>query len=306
MLIDHRSVVVASRVGLLGISTPVAGVLLLCSYCSLPITNGTLGPSYKTAWVENRSQTGSNKKYSSDSDTKSMSEVLIRLAADGIGEDKEFLGRTRFTISQSERTYTYDLDPIPVRTVLSHKDPYATPLEALIRIESLRRDFHAAVPDEKFWIVPLEAIQGAVQRCIEQLESTQPKAGSPDGQQECSRSVEGQFSNLENAIRGYATVHSLELVKFQKRDPVIGYRVRIKIEPPRAHVHVMTLLDYKKYRYFRTPVEQYQWNDLLDDESLMIGWYHYRADWPQDLNGPEEGDFEITKPGTMTFSPKSK
>jgi len=111
---------------------------------------------------------------------------------------------------------------------------------------------------------------------------------------------------LEAIIQQYATARDLAFVKFTSKDPVIGYPVRIKIEPPKAHVRVMTLLEYKKYRYTNTAPEQYQWNDLLDSESLMIGWYHYRAEWPQELNGPEEGDFEIKKAGTITFSPKNK
>jgi hypothetical protein len=82
--------------------------------------------------------------------------------------------------------------------------------------------------------------------------------------------------------------------------------VIVKIEPPRARVDVMTLLEYKKCRYSQIPEDQCQWNEILDPEHLMIGWYHYRADWPQDLNGTEAGDFEITKPGTITFRPKSK
>jgi hypothetical protein len=306
MLIHLRHVVVATHVALLGFSTSIAGVLLLCSLSPLVLAARILSPPYETATAEGQLLTRSDKMDLSNSETKPTQDVLIRLATDGIAQDREFLGKTRFAVSQADRTYSYDLEPIPISAVLSLGDQYGTPLEALIRIEALRRDFRAAVPAEKFWIAPLEAIQGAVQHCVEGLESSQSKKGSSDVPQECSRSIQEQFSDLESAILGYATLHSLALVKFQKRDPVIGYRVRIKIEPPRAHVHVMTLLDYKKYRYSNTPAEQYQWNDLLDAENLLIGWYHYRVDWPQDLNGPEEGDFEITKAGTITFSPKSK
>jgi hypothetical protein len=306
MLIHVGLVVAATHVVLFGFSTSIAGVLLVCSFSPFPIAARTLSPPYETATEEGQLLTRSDKKDPSDSETKPTQDVLLRLATDGIAEDKEFLGKTRFAVSQADRRYSYDLEPIPVSAVLSQNDPYGTPLEALIRIEALRRDFRAAVPAEKFWIAPLEAIQEAVQHCVEGLESSQPKNASSDVAQECSSSVQEQFNNLERTILGYATAHSLALVKFQKRDPVIGYRVHIKIEPPRAHVHVMTLLDYKKYRYSNTPAEQYQWNDLLDAENLLIGWYHYRVDWPQDLNGPEEGDFEITKAGTITFSPKSK
>jgi hypothetical protein len=68
----------------------------------------------------------------------------------------------------------------------------------------------------------------------------------------------------------------------------------------------MTLLEYKKYQYSQTPKEKYQWNDLLATDNDMIGWYHYRAEWPVELNGPDEGDFEIKGPSTLTFKPNPK
>jgi hypothetical protein len=68
----------------------------------------------------------------------------------------------------------------------------------------------------------------------------------------------------------------------------------------------MPLIEYKKYQYFKVPQEQYQWNDLLDSESDLIGWYHYRAEWPAELHGLEEGDFCIKKPGSITFKPRER
>jgi len=68
----------------------------------------------------------------------------------------------------------------------------------------------------------------------------------------------------------------------------------------------MTLLQYKKYQYFQVPKEKYQWSDLLASDNDMIGWYHYRAEWPAELNGPDEGDFEVKGPGTITFKPNPK
>ena len=68
----------------------------------------------------------------------------------------------------------------------------------------------------------------------------------------------------------------------------------------------MTLLEFKKCQYLKVPTEECRWNELLDTASEMIGWYHYRAEWPLELNGPEEGDFEIKKESTITFKPKPK
>src|SRR5260221_12456555 len=63
--------------------------------------------------------------------------VLNRLAKDALVEDKRFLGRPRFRVSLTKRTYWYDLNPVPLGDVLSSDDVYAMPLEALIRIKAL-------------------------------------------------------------------------------------------------------------------------------------------------------------------------
>src|SRR5271157_1333438 len=95
----------------------------------------------------------------------------------------------------------------------------------------------------------------------------------------------------------------IEIVEM--RGSVRGYRVRVNVEPPRARVRVMTLLEYRKCLYFRSPLED-QWIDLLSVENEMIGRYRYLALWPPELNGREEGEIEITGPATITFAPKQK
>jgi hypothetical protein len=89
-------------------------------------------------------------------------DLLTQLATEGVAENREFLGRTRFAISEADHSFAYDLDPIPAHAVLSSGDPYGIPLEALIRVVSLRRDFRATVSAEDFWVTPLDSIQEAV------------------------------------------------------------------------------------------------------------------------------------------------
>jgi hypothetical protein len=284
LLIGHRFALVAAGVALLGFDHSA-------TFAAAQTTNPSVvdGSQHRT-----------------NADKKDVLDLLTKLAEEGVNQDKEFLGKTRFAILQADRSFSYNLDPIPASDVLSGTDPYGTPLEALIRVESLRRDFQASVPAEDFWILPLEKVHQTVKDCVQKLEASQPKLDPREAEQSCSNSIAEQFKQLETAIQKYGSAHGLALVRSQTRDPVVGYRVHIKIEPPKAHVRVMTALDFKKYSYFNTPKDQYQWNDLLEAESLMIGRYHYRAEWPQDLNGPDEGDFEIKSSGTITFTPKSK
>ena len=66
----------------------------------------------------------------------------------------------------------------------------------------------------------------------------------------------------------------------------------------------MTLLEYKKCINSHTALSD-QWNDMVEGDVKLIGRYHYLAEWPQELNGPEEGNFEIREPGAITFRPSA-
>jgi hypothetical protein len=237
---------------------------------------------------------------------RTVLDLLVYLAADEIHAGNTLLGRTRFEIDEKEGTFLFDLSPAPRRTVLSETDRYAVVLEALIRIESLKRDFQRAVPTDKFWVEPLDAVQGVVKQCVENIDASNQGGDSRKTERACSTNIEEQFQNLNASVQTYARTHKLiAKVTPADRDPAMGYRVDVKIDPPRARVKVMTALEYKKCLALKAPLEN-QWNDLLDGDNEMIGRYHYLAEWPAELNGPEEGNFEIRKPTTLTFRPKQK
>jgi hypothetical protein len=227
--------------------------------------------------------------------------LLTQLAAEQVAEDRTFLGKTRFRISQQDRTVFYDFSALPAEAVLSNNDRYTLPLEALIRAEALRRDFLAAVPRESFWVAPLESIRQAVGQCVRDVERAQATALAVKNA--CAVDIERRFDALKASLLLFAAAQNFETA--QGRGPTIGYRVQVKVEPPKARVRVMTLLEYKKSLYFKTPMDDH-WIDLLAGEHDMIGRYRYRAEWPPELNGPEEGNFEVTEPTTITFRPKQK
>lgn len=234
-------------------------------------------------------------------------DLLAQLASEQIVLDTEFLGRTRFRLDQRDRTFSYDLTPTPGKFLLAKSDPYEIPLEALIRVKALRRDFLSAVPNDNFWVLPLESIEGVIKGCVRDLDASTSEKQTASAEESCSIRIESQFDKLKESIVNFTSARNLTLFEPPRtRDPAPGYLVQIKVDPPRARIRVMPLLEYKKNQYFKVPQDRYQWNDLLDSESELIGWYHYRAEWPPALNGPEEGDICIKRPGLITFRPPQR
>jgi hypothetical protein len=295
-----------------GARLPGVGILLACAsifgcVAFTARTNARIPRELSRAEFARVGADDSSALQGSDSKNQSAMNTLTRLVRDQVLADGNFLGKTRFSIDQKGHTLFYDLNPVPTNLVLAEGDPYADALEELIRVESLRRDFRATIPNEMFWVAALESIDQIIGRCVRDIEALEPKGRAVTNQQSCSDNVHKAFDELSATIITYAKEHGLEIVEpARTRDPSPGYRVQIKIEPPRARVRVMMLLAYKKCQYFKTSNQQCPWNDLLDSESDMIGWYHYRAEWPPELGGTEEGDFEIKKPGTVTFKPPQR
>jgi hypothetical protein len=285
-----------------GISSQLASIL--CCILLTPMIAHSAGLSSR---IPKEGSEASNAQQESDSNQRKSMALLRRLASEQVNSDHRFLGKTRFTIDQQDHTFSYDLSAVPTNLVLSDRDPYAKPLEALIRVESLRRDLGSTIPNETFWSKSLDSVELAVQRCVQVLENTQPAEDAVNDPQACSNSVDVEFKQLETEISSYADAHGLKFTSPSgKRDPVLGYRVHILIDPPKARVRVMPLLAFKKYQYSQTPKDKYQWSDLLASDNDMIGWYHYRAEWPAELNGPDEGDIEVKMPATITFTPNPR
>lgn len=277
--------------------------LILCCVLLFPIAGHSQG---LTSRIPKEAREANNAQQESDSYQRDTMALLRRLASEEVKTDQRFLGETRFTIDEQNHTFFYDLDAVPLNVVLSDRDPYAEPLEALIRVESLRRDFGSTLPNEAFWSKPLDSIELAIQRCVQVLENRQTQDAANDPQQ-CSNDIDVQFRQLDTTILLYADAHGLKFTPPSgKRDPVLGYRVHILIDPPKARIRVMPLLAFKKYQYSQTPKDKYQWSDLLASDNDMIGWYHYRAEWPAELNGADEGDIEVKGPTTITFKPNPK
>jgi hypothetical protein len=227
------------------------------------------------------------------------SSIWSRLAIDALA-DTQFIGRKRLTVDKSGLLVSYDPNPVPPNAVLSSGGSDARALEVLVRVYVLRRDLTSELPGETFWQQPLHSVEDSVNQCLNQQEGP----GSPDN---CLDRANGSFHDLEMGLKAYADSKNFRFVVTQpERDPVVGFHVHIGVGPPAARLQVMTLLEYKKSQYQKLPQDRYQWNDILDADNNMIGWYHYRVAWPAALGGMEEGDFDVVKPSAIAFKAPSK
>jgi hypothetical protein len=231
---------------------------------------------------------------------RAETEFVVNTAADVISSGDEYLAKNRFVVLADGHTLYYDLSGAPAETVLSKTDPLSIPLEAEIRVNALRRDFRSSVSQHSFWVTPLDTVEKSVLECVARF-AAQQNQGEPA---QCSGAIEQRFDELKQAIEHFATAERFSVAgATQSRAPVAGYLVQVKVEPSRARIRVMTALEYRKCIFFKVPLEN-QWTDLVAADQEMIGRYRYRAEWPMELGGPEEGQFEVRKPGTIVFRPK--
>src|SRR5579864_3738472 len=142
---------------------------VLCLATGIALAQGNLYQLYGSSLLIQGKKAGNTASRDSNPSGQRSMTLLMKLASEQIRVDTTFLGRQRFSLNQQTRSLAYDLNSVPPNLVLSGGDKYADPLEVLIRIESLRRDFYATIPNEKFWLAPLESIQRAVERCVQDL-----------------------------------------------------------------------------------------------------------------------------------------
>lgn len=226
-------------------------------------------------------------------------ELLEGLAENAVSEDAN-LGRNRVSIS--DRVLTYDFRPASEDSLTSHPSRVTGSLELLIRVGALRRDFRQYLPTEGFWAPRLERVQNLSAEMLKSAYNT-----TSDGEwlaklQDDEDQVAQEFAALDAGLVAYAQKSGLD-VKSTKGIPQ-GYKVEIRIDPPKAHLKFMPLLDYRRCVAFKLDLKDY-WVELNPGTHTLIGRYHYLAEWPLSLHGPDEDNFEITEEGmTLTFQPK--
>jgi hypothetical protein len=238
--------------------------------------------------------------------TSNALKLLDQLVEEEVASDTNFLGRTRFRILSDQNELTYDLAADPPSAVLSEKDPLAVPLEALLRVKCLRRDFQREAPGTDFWVRPLAQASQAARQAVDDFLSATNGTSRQRQLELRAKEIEASFATLEDGIRGFAAQRGLDIER--RRGINDSYDVWVEIEPPRARLRYMTYLAYRKSTLpppLAVPLDE-QWNTLLPGKNELIGRYHCLADWPAELGGTETNDFTIRRNCSLVFRPPKK
>jgi hypothetical protein len=224
-------------------------------------------------------------------------ETLDTLAKQ-IVESDHYLGRTRVAI-KSGNFIQIDMKPDEA-ALLAPGNVNIQSLDVLVRSKALQRDLAVAFPGEDFWESPLARVNGAVAGVLNQTGSTE--AGQ-DGLKIAMAQIESQFAIIQNDALALARKKQIDADS--SREPAAGFKVEIRIDPPKARVRYMPLLYYLLYRNVPQSLED-RWIDLPQGTQHLIGKYRYSAEWPSELHGVVEGNFEVREDSVITFTPKSK
>jgi hypothetical protein len=226
--------------------------------------------------------------------------MLAKLAQDAI-QSGDGVSTARVVVSDG--IVTYDLRPTAVTELELRPDRLSPALEMLVRTAVLRRDLQTVAPDQPFWSNHLARLDSLADQMVHAACEIESEEKWHTAQEAYDASAETEFDALKKDLLSYAERSGLKVAT--TRGSPQGFRVDVKVDPPKARIRIMTELEYKKCDVLNIPLEGH-WNDLSPGVHTLIGRYHYRVEWPASLNGPEEGDFEITGDEIRTFYPKAK
>jgi hypothetical protein len=226
---------------------------------------------------------------------------LKSLANEAVSFDPK-LGHSRVSISNG--IVVYDFAAAQRAEVVSRPDRLTTALEVMIRAGVLDRDFRACLPAQIFWVAPLDHIQNLAEKMVDAAYAAGSETERQSAEQAYNAQVQAEFAALEKELLLYA--HNAGIVVRGSRGSVEGYKTDVRVDPPQARVRFMSFLTYRKCVVFKLDFNDY-WLDLTPGSHLLIGKYHYLAEWPASLSGPVEANFDVDREGeTVTFSPLPK
>ena len=200
------------------------------------------------------------------------------------------LGKPRMLVNRNLRVLQYRPGPLAAAYILSAQDPLNLPLEQLIRLQVYRRDAQIAFPEDRTWEPIFKAINDSVNDCVNAYLETEVMS--------CA-AAEAKFDLISQHVDERAKEMNLDVITIRGL-AVDTYPVKFDFMPKRAPLRIMTELEYQKRVFFKLPLEG-AWVDVLTEEENLVGRYHYRVDWPTELGGSKEGDFEITHSATLQF-----
>jgi hypothetical protein len=216
--------------------------------------------------------------------------------------DDPFLGKARVTLNRRSGTLEFNLAALPSGAILSEDNVLSPLLEAAIRRRVLRRDISRAFPSDKSWEPLFDAVNRAIDSCLRATVKSTSRDSLVTSTTACS-TIDDAFDKFASKLRENAKLQKLDVV--ESRGATSFFRVKVTFNPKKVRLRIMTALQYRECLFFHLHEDDF-FNDVLQEEENLIGRYRYRAEWPAELGGPEEGDFEIKGPATLTFTPDGR
>jgi hypothetical protein len=226
-----------------------------------------------------------------------LERFLADVVNDPIVSNDSLLGKPRVIVDENAATLELHLEPIPARYLLNEGSPLNTALEADIRLSILRRDLASAF-SEQSWTPAFGTIDEAIRACVEtEVNSTDQKKHATN--EDPCPAIGAGFAQLGTQIEHEAKQRHLDVI--ETRGGVTPFPIRMSFVPRKVPLKIMTALQYRECQVLHQPM-QGEFNDVVQDPVYLIGRYHYRVEWPAELGGPQEGDFEIKSGGTLRFT----
>jgi len=212
----------------------------------------------------------------------------------------ENVGRIR--VSLTNGILTYNFLPASEAAPASRPDRLAVPLEILIRVEVLRRDFQACASAQAFWVGSLQHVQSLVRDMVRTAYETSSEDEWKSKKKVYEDRVGAEFAVLKENLLAFAKTAGLNVA--EARGPAPGFEATVVIGPPKARVRYMPWLTYQKCVAFHDDLDKW-WNELSSGKQQLIGRYAFLAEWPPSLDGPVAGNFEVNNDGaTVDLHPR--
>ncbi len=187
----------------------------------------------------------------------------------------------------SKQSLYINLNPTPFASLISKPDRFTLALELMVRIQRIRADLVQQLPNETFWIHPVEEIEKIPPQLVEAASRSSSEDALQSSRLNFEQQAQANFDRLETALEAYAKGARLDVLK--PRGPAQGYEVSIHTGSQPVRVRYMSLGEYEYCKRFKLDMTD-RWRDL-GRKAILIGTYHYIADLPQ---GKVEGSFEVT------------
>jgi hypothetical protein len=226
--------------------------------------------------------------------------LVMTLASEAVNSDSNYLGRLRFEVNSKHETVRFDLRPVPLRYVLPPSDPLATPVELMIRVMSLQRDFKRNLKtNETFWIQPLDQATEAVFQAIQSR--TKVDGGSVVSASTHLDSAETSIQSLQSAILDFSERNGLDMELFRDTE---YFTVHVVVSDQALRVRYVQYLDFLKSRHGLSIEDD--WIDVGrgKHDLPLIGEYHFVIEWPSSLGGFETNDYDIERNTELSIEPR--